>query len=355
MKIIRMDIIPVEMPLQEHYTVAYQTFDKAENVFVRLETSSGITGYGCAAPEKEVTGETVQSVISNLDSIARERLLHSEPLRISYIMEDLKTKLPDKPGVHAAVDMALHDILGKYTRMPLWKLLGGFRTRILTSITIGILPVTETIEKAEMNVKKGFRALKIKGGLEVENDIERLIKVREKVGDSVELRFDANQGYTIDQALDFIESTRHIKLELIEQPISKAEHSLMERITREAPIPVMADESIVNLRDAFRIARRDLADMINIKLMKVGGIAEALHINSVARAARLEAMIGCMDETAFSIAAGLHFALAKPNVVYADLDGHLDLINDPTAGTVTLKNGYLYPTGLPGIGLDGNL
>jgi L-alanine-DL-glutamate epimerase-like enolase superfamily enzyme len=270
-------------------------------------------------------------------------------------MERMKSVIREHPSVLAALDMALYDILGKVSGLPLWKLLGGFRDRIKTSITIGILPLDDTLKRAKDFISQGFKCLKLKGGIDLESDIERVLKVREVVGKQIELRFDANQGYTVQQSLKFVEQTRKASLELIEQPTPKGQPDLLGHVTSKVSLPVMADESLITLIDAFRLARKDLVDMVNIKLMKVGGISESMHINSVAKAANLEAMVGCMDESALAISAGLHFALARPNVIYADLDGHLDLIDDPAAGTVILRNGSLFPNSEPGLGCDLNI
>lgn len=352
MKITKIEAWPVTMKLEEGYTIAYETVETTTNVFLRMQTNKGIVGFGCAAPDWQVTGETPESVLNDVEQIVAPNIAGSDPLRIAMLLERLKPLLKTHPSVLAAVDMALYDILGKVSQLPLWKLLGGFRDRIKTTVTIGILPERETLEQAEKWLAAGFKSLKLKGGKDVEMDSARVLKVREAVGKSVELRFDANQGFTVEESLKFVEATKRAGLELLEQPTPKGEPDLLGRVTSGVAIPVMADESLMNVRDVFRLARRDLIDMVNIKLMKVGGISEAFQINAVARAASLEAMVGCMDEAALGIAAGLHFALARPNVVYADLDGHIGLTGDPSAGAVIIREGILFPNDRPGLGFD---
>jgi L-alanine-DL-glutamate epimerase-like enolase superfamily enzyme len=352
MKITRVEAWPVAMRLAVPYSIAYETVETTTNVFLRVETSAGVSGFGCAAPDLPVTGETPEDVLAALGTVVADTLRGTDPLRTTKLLEVLRPHLASKPSTFASVDMALHDLLAKRAGLPLWRLLGGFRRSFMTSITIGILPPAETVGAAREYVARGFRSLKIKGGRSVEEDAERVLRVREEVGPKIELRFDANQGYTVEDSIRFVDMTRRAKLELIEQPTPTSEPDLLGRVTSRVYLPIMADESLRTLRDAFRLARRDLVDMVNVKLMKVGGISEAVLISAVARAAGLEVMVGCLDEAALGIAAGLHFALSRPNVAYCDLDGHLDLIGDPSAGAVILKDGVLWPTEKPGLGFD---
>ena len=353
MKIIRLEVWPVEMALSEPYTVAYQSFDRLTSVFLRIVTDRGAGGLGCASPDGQVTGETPESVTTALAGPVTQALTGADPLRPVMLLERLKRAgLAATPGAMAAVDMALYDLLAREAGLPLWRLLGGYRRRIMTSVTIGILPLDQTLAKAAELIGRGFKSLKLKGGRDAAGDAERVVKVRELVGPQVQLRFDANQGFDLEDSIRFIQLSRPAGLELLEQPTARRRGDLMARVTRYASIPVMADESILGLGDAYRLAKRDVMDMVNVKLMKVGGILESLAITSVARAARLEVMVGCMDEPALGIAAGLALALARPAVEYADLDGHLDLVDDPTAGAVILKDGTLHGGDRPGLGVD---
>jgi L-Ala-D/L-Glu epimerase len=356
MKITACEVWEESLELKEPYTISYETYTAAHIVFLRIETDKGISAYGAASPDEHVTGETTGTIIKTLSESCFPYLLHKDPLRHVYLLDHLKKALHHQPSAKACIDMALYDLLGKSCGIPVWKLLGGFRTRMKTSVTVGILPVDQMLDRIDRWYAQGVRIIKLKGGMNVGEDLMKLHRITELYGKQIRLRFDANQGYSAQEASYFIQ---HLPagcvLEVLEQPGLSDDQQLMGALSKKGSIPIMADESILGLRDAFHFARHDLMDMINIKLMKAGGITNALHINSVALAAGVEVMTGCMDECALGIAAGLHFALSRPNITCADLDSHLDIIGDPTAGTVVLKDGYLYPSEAIGLGMKVSL
>jgi L-alanine-DL-glutamate epimerase-like enolase superfamily enzyme len=349
MKITRVSFERLDLPLTVPYTIAYETVSQTSNFILKLETGGPHVGYGCAAPDQEVTGESAAEVQEGIERNVLPFLKGQSPFTYTRVLEELKGLCPDSPSVWAMVDMALLDLVSKKAGVPLYRFLGGYKESIETSITIGILGMEDTLAAAREYTDRGFNILKIKGGISLEEDIARMIRIREEFPGTV-LRFDGNQGYSVEDSIAFVKATHHVGIQIFEQPTkTKRDHKLGE-VTHAVGIPVMADESLKTLDDAFRLAQHDQVDMVNIKLMKVGGIMEGMHINSVAKSAGLEAMVGCLDECALGISAGLHFALSRPNVHFADLDGHLDLENDPFQGLFELTKGILYPTQTPGLG-----
>ncbi|MBI9107789.1 MAG: dipeptide epimerase [Spirochaetales bacterium] len=345
------EVIKLELPMKYPYEVAYQSFDKAENVLIRI-SAGGFNGWGCAAPDPHVTGEYPADVLEKARSILPS-FIGKDPFRKAVIMSHLKKEAAGAFSLWAAVDMALWDLLGKKADLPVWKILGGYRERIRTSATIGICSLEDTIKSLKELQQAGFFIVKLKGGQNVHEDLERLKAVRMTSGDHFRIRFDANQGYSSAEAIYFIENSLDLNIELFEQPNSVANPELLGVMTRKSITPIMADESILSLLDAFHLVKKGLIDLMNIKIMKVGGITEAIQVDAVARSAGVEVMVGCMDESALGIAAGLHFALSRKNIRYADLDGHFGLKDDPAAGAVVYKKGYLYPAKGPGLGWAG--
>jgi L-alanine-DL-glutamate epimerase-like enolase superfamily enzyme len=349
MKITGVSYERLDLKLSSPYTIAYETVEHTTNFILTIETDSRITGYGCSAPDVVVTGETPAEVEQVIRDTVVPFLKGKDPFFYGRILEDLRTTLPENASTLAMVDMALLDLVSRKAGVPLYKYLGGFRDEISTSVTIGILPREETIKQARELVANGFSILKRKGGANLEEDVEKMILLRENFP-HIMLRFDGNQGYSADEAIAFVKRTHSVGIEIFEQPTRIGNEIKLGEVTSKVDLPVMADESLKTLTDAFRLASNERVDMVNIKLMKVGGIMEGLNINSVARAANLEAMVGCIDECGLGIAAGLHFALARPNIHYADLDGHLDILNDPFKKLVRLEKGVLYPSEHPGLG-----
>jgi L-alanine-DL-glutamate epimerase-like enolase superfamily enzyme len=349
MRITRAEAWLVELPLTDPYTIAYDTVSSATNVLLRLHTDGRHVGHGCAAPDPAVTGETAAEVLAALHATA-DALVGMDPIRPAQILGQMRQVLGGQPGPLAALDMAVLDLLGQAAGLPLWKVLGGARERIRTSVTIGILDEWQTLEQARRWLREGFTSLKLKGGLDPTGDAARACKVRELAGPDIELSLDANQGYTLEQAEKFLRGCARANLAYLEQPTPRNRLDWLAAVQRLSSVPIMADECLLTPAGARELASLQAALLFNIKLQKTGGIGIAMEVDSIATAVGIGTMVGCMDECALGIAAGVAFALARPNVRHADLDGHLCFADDPTAGAVLCRDGFLYGSNLPGLG-----
>lgn len=356
MRITAVNAIPVELKLKEPFAIANETVDVGINVFIKIQTDTGIIGWGCATPDS-VTSETEDSAMNAFNSFFKNFLPGKDPTRINLLNDMIEEQLKGNQSLKAGVNIALYDILGKKAETPIYRLLGGYRDKIETSVTIGLNPVDVMVKKAKDFVSQGFTCLKVKCGMDSNHDIEAVLAIRDAVGPKIKIRLDANEGYTVEQTLDVILTLENLgaDIELMEQPTpAKFLYSLKE-VTAQCPVPIMADETVLTLRDSLRSVKMELADMINIKLMKIGGITNTIKANIYAEIAEIPVMIGCMNESMAAMAAGVHFACAFKNVRYADLDSALDFQHDIVKGGATYKDGFVIPSEKPGLGIEVDL
>jgi len=339
------------LELSRPYKISFQTIDSVENVFVYLETDSGLFGLGSGSPADFITGESMDDCTTALADKLEDLLLWKDIRLLNKHCRLLEKELHKTPAARAAADIALHDMLAKYMKIPLVDMLGKEHHSLPTSITIGIKSVAESITEAEEYIGRGFRILKVKTGTSVEEDIERVHKIREKVGSLIGIRVDANQGYTAAELKEFVRKTKKPGIEFIEQPLKENDIQGMFDVSENIRKKCATDESMHSPEDALRLAINPQPfGIYNIKLMKCGGIYAALQIAEIANLAGIDLMWGCMDESIISISAALHAALASPATRYLDLDGSLDLARDIVSGGFVLNDGYLSVNENPGLG-----
>jgi L-alanine-DL-glutamate epimerase-like enolase superfamily enzyme len=349
MQITRVEVVPVELKLRLPYRgVAHPIeVDRVNCVFIRVDTREGRTAWGCAAFDPAQTGETMEQVTRVCRACA-DRALDLNPLNTEFALAALAPLTEGTPSARCAFDIAFYDLLGLAAGLPLHRLLGGYRYRIQTSITLSLAPVKETVELARSRARQGFRILKLKGGLDPEEDVRRVQAVNAALPALI-LRLDAEQGYTVQQALDVARALQG-KLEMLEQPTPAGDLQAMAEVTRRSPVPILADESLTGPPSALEIAGQRAAHGLNIKVSTCGGLHCGRQVDAIARAARLTTMVGCIYEPALLIAAGLGLALSSPNVHYGDLDGHFDLLDDPSQPSFFFEDGWLVSRDVPGLG-----
>ena len=352
MKIKRVAVWKEALALTKPYAIASGSFDAVDNIFIRLDADKGGFGIGVASPATDVTGESTADCYDALTHCLAPELQGRQIGNLGALVGELSAFVPAAPAAMAAVDMAMHDLLATGAGIPLVDYLGRCHHSLATSVTIGISPVVQTLEEASTYVDQGFRILKVKIGQDVEEDLERLFRLRERAGSDITIRVDINQGYTPEAFADFVRKSEPLDLELAEQPLNRDHTEAMLRYPEAVRKKAAADESLHDVQDALRLAEHPQPfGIFNIKLMKCGGITPGVRIADIARRAGIDLMWGCMDESVVGIAAALHAALACPATRYLDLDGHLDLARDLAAGGFELCAGQLRTLNRPGLGV----
>ncbi|HZZ41553.1 MAG TPA: dipeptide epimerase [Tepidisphaeraceae bacterium] len=351
MRITTIDLFKADIPLKDPFRIAVMEMRSAMSVFLRINTDAGLSGYGEASSFWKLCGETQSIDLAAAQDLAK-LLINQDPLAIEDRMADLDGFLKNNSQIRAAFDMALYDILARAANLPLYQLLGGSSARPLrTCLTLGINPAELMAEKAAAAVSRGFQIIKIKLGTNAKDDIARVRAIRSAIGPTPTIRVDANQGWDVPTALAVLTRIHELDIEYCEQPVPYWNLQDLKAIHTKSPVPIVADESVFDHHDAFRVLADDACDYVNLKLSKSGGIRTGQKLASVVDAAGRLCMIGCMMESRLGLTAAAHLASSMNHFKFFDLDSAHLLATDPIIGGMTYQKDLCLLNETPGLGV----
>lgn len=351
----KIETFPIAVPLKSPFKTALRTVTTASSLIVRLTDSDGFTSLGEAAPTAPITGDTSASIKFAVEQVIAPKLIGAplnQPERVKQIID---TALVGNHSPKAAVNIAVNDLLAKHYGVSLSELLGGYRQTISTDYTVSVGTAEEMVSHAKQLIAEGFDTLKVKVGSQSPfEDLKQVRAIRQAVGTDVKIRLDANQGWHKKQAAKMINQMAQegLDIELVEQPVPADDFEGMAYVTAHTDTPIMADESIFSVKDALRLLKMDGCDIINLKLMKAGGIDNALKINSIAEAFGVPCMVGSMIESQVSVTAAAAMAAAKANIQFYDLDAAMMFKTQPTTGGITHDGAVITIPNDAGLGIE---
>ncbi len=353
MRIADIQVGTLRLPLAHPFKTALRTVEAIDDVAVRVIGDNGMVGYGEAPPTAVITGDTTGSILCAIRDYIKPALVGMDLCDLDAVMAKLNGCLVHNTSPKAAVDMALYDLWAKGRGKPLYQLLGGAKTSFETDLTISVNPIGEMVRDSLEALEKGFSILKIKVGKEGVRDVERIQAIREAVGPEIRLRVDANQGWTAAQAVAIVKAMedKGLDIELVEQPVPNHDLAGLKYVTGQVDTPILADEAVFSPTDAANIIALKAADYINIKLMKTGGIWNALKICQLAKQHGVKCMIGCMLESQVSVAAAAHLCAGQDIITMADLDGPSLCATPPMAGGPIFDGHTITMSDDPGVGV----
>lgn len=341
----------VDIPLKKPFKTALRTVDVISNIVIEVITDTQYIGYGGAAPTEVITGDTMGSIISGIQHI-KKKIIGMDIEGYEDILNTINKSLINNTSAKAAVDIAIYDLYGKLYNAPVYKLLGGYRNKFTSDITISVNQPEEMVKDSIEAVDRGYNTLKIKVGKDSRKDLERIRAISEALGKDIKLRLDANQGWTPKEAVKIINQLENlgVNIELVEQPVKYYDFEGLKFVTDNVSTPILADESVFSPRDAIKIIEMRAADLINIKLMKTGGIYNALKIIAMAEAVDMECMVGSMMESSIGATAAAHLVGAKSIITKVDLDVPMLCKEEPVDGGAEFDKYNIILNNEPGLG-----
>lgn len=321
MKIIDYRIGTMDIPLIKPFITSLRRVDSVESIVLILETDNGLYGYGSSAETKVITGDTKASIVEAVHAILNEIML-MDIESYNFVFQKINEVIIGNPSAKATVDMAIYDLLSKSSKMPLYQYLGGKNQIIHSDMTISMQDPEIMVQDSVEAYEAGFKSLKIKLGEDIQKDYIRMAHIFKRLGNHVSYRIDANQGWSPKDSIKIIAELDElgVNMELIEQPVYYRDIDGLKYVTDRVNVPILADESVFSFNEAVKIIENRAADLINIKLMKTGGIYNAIAISRLAQEKRVTCMIGSMMESPISINAAINFALAYDCIKLFDLD-----------------------------------
>lgn len=351
MRITKISLYKLCIPLIEPFITSLGQDDDALNVVVRIETDQGITGFGECSPYMPINGES-QDTCYVVGQYFGKVLLGKNPLDIATCLSAMDAVIYANNSIKSAFDMALYDIAAQAAKQPLWLFIGGQKNKtIVTDYTVSIGEPQKMAADAVHILSQGYPAIKVKLGKNGKKDVERMTAIRAAVGKDIPLRIDANQGWDVEEAIETLKALAPLDIQHCEEPIARWNYLQLPRIRKESPIPIMADESCGDDHDAARLIEINACQYFNIKLGKSGGIFRGLKMVRLAEKAGLHLQVGAMIESRLAMTAFAHFALSSTSIVHFDFDTALMLKEDPVSGGIRYeKNGVVIVPDAPGLG-----
>ncbi|MFY8273057.1 dipeptide epimerase [Pseudoalteromonas sp. SSDWG2] len=354
MKIQSVRFARMSVPLHTPFKTALRTVSSIEDLVVMIDTQCGKTGYGSAPSTPVITGDTHQSMMSIISSVMAPQLIGQDVRNINALCDHLAGVVVANSSAKAALEIALYDLWSQHLGLPLHQALGAVQSELKTDVTISVDSIDKMLADCDIALANGFDVLKIKIGNEVEQDIKRVHAIASHVGSKAALRLDVNQGWDAKQTVDALQriESAGIKLELVEQPVKAHDIDGLHYIRQRVQSKIMADESAFSPKQVITLLERGAIDIINIKLMKSGGLSRAIRIADIAATYDCPCMIGCMLEGSIAVSAAAHLAAAKSQQIsLIDLDGPALGQYDPVQGGATFAGPRIVLNGSPGLGV----